>query len=108
VMAEAFSSRVYNAVTAFSWASFEPLALAHRATSSIAAASAYWLCSRRVNTSAVAMRASVLSGTAHSLSLSLEVVRAHPSPFHVKDGPAIRRQDSCPAGLSRLQRNSGI
>jgi hypothetical protein len=35
VIADAFASRVSNAVTAFSWASLEPLALAHRATSSL-------------------------------------------------------------------------
>lgn len=40
----------------------EPLALAHRATSSIEAAGAYWLCSRRVSTFAVAVYASTLSG----------------------------------------------
>ena len=60
-MADAFVSRVCNAVTAFSWASLEPLDLAQRAASSIAAAKACWLCSRRVSTSAVAMWVSVLS-----------------------------------------------
>lgn len=64
MMADAFASRVSNAVTAFSWASLEPLAFAHRATSSIAAASACWLWRRRVSTSAVAIWVSVLSGMA--------------------------------------------
>ena len=61
VIADAFASRVCNAVTAFSWVSLEPLALAHRATSSIAEARACWLCSRSVRTSAIAIWTSVFS-----------------------------------------------
>ncbi len=82
VIADAFTSRVCNAVTAFSCTSLEPLALTHRATSSIAAASACWLCSRRVSTSAVAIWASVLSGTAHFLEF---VCRSRQSPCSSSD-----------------------
>lgn len=64
MMADAFASSASIAAMACSWVSLEPLALAHRATSSIAATNAYWLCSRRVNTSAVAIWASELSGMA--------------------------------------------
>ena len=64
VIADAFASRVFSAAMALSWTSGESVSLAHKATSSIAAAIACWLCSRRVNTSAVAMWASVLSGMA--------------------------------------------
>ncbi|MNF61299.1 hypothetical protein D3C84_429380 [compost metagenome] len=77
MMADAFASRVSSAVTAFPWASLEPLALAHRATSSIAAAKACWLWSRRVNTSAVAMWASVLSGMAVVLEWCKDRSPAH-------------------------------
>lgn len=55
VMADAFVFSASIAAMACSWASLEPPAFAHRATSSIAAANAYWLCSRRVSTSAVAI-----------------------------------------------------
>lgn len=55
-------SSVSSAVMALLCASGEPVDLAHKATSSIAAASACWLCSSKVSTSAVAMLASVLSG----------------------------------------------
>jgi len=62
-MANAFSSSVCNAVVAFSWISLDPLALTHRATSSIAEARACWLCRSNVSASAVAMLASELVGT---------------------------------------------
>lgn len=55
MMADAFLSRVSSAVMALSCVSGEPVALAHKATSSIAAASACWLWSKSVSTSAVAM-----------------------------------------------------
>lgn len=67
MIADVFASRVSIAAMICSWASLEPLAFAHRATSSIAAAKASWLCNRRVSTSAVAMWASVLSGMADVL-----------------------------------------
>ena len=63
-IADVFASRVSIAAMMCSWASLEPLAFAHRATSSIAATNAYWLCSRRVSTSAVAIWASALYGMA--------------------------------------------
>lgn len=62
MMAEAFLSSVSSAVMALLCASSEPVDLAHNATSSIAAASACWLCNSKVSTSAVALLASVLSG----------------------------------------------
>ena len=61
MIADAFASRVSSAVTAFSCTSGEPVDFAHAATSSIAAASACWLCKSKVRTSAVAMWASELS-----------------------------------------------
>lgn len=55
MIADAFASRVCNAVTAFSWASVEPLALAYRANFSIAAAVAVWFSARRWSVSASEM-----------------------------------------------------
>lgn len=61
VMADAFMSIVSSAAITLPCTTDEPDDFAHKATSSIAAASACWLCSRRVNTSAVAILAWLLS-----------------------------------------------
>lgn len=61
VMADAFLSMVSTAPITLPCVMGEPVDLAHKASSSIAAASACWLCSRRVNTSAVAILAWLLS-----------------------------------------------
>jgi len=60
-MADAFLSMVSSAVMTFSCTSGEPVDLADKDNSSIAAASACWLCKRRVRTSAVVMLVWLLS-----------------------------------------------
>ena len=97
-MADAFASSVSNAVTAFSWTSLDPLALTQRATSSIAAAKACWLCRRRVRTSAVAIWASVLSGMAHFLEF---VCRRCQSPCSSSDS-VIPNPSASTLAASRL------
>lgn len=61
-MAKAFASRVLRAAMTLLCVSREPVDLAHKATSSIAAAIACWLCNTKVSTSVAAMLASILSG----------------------------------------------
>ena len=61
-MADAFLSMVSSAVMTFSCTSGEPVDLAHKDSSSTAAARLCWLCKRRVRTSAVEMLAWLLSG----------------------------------------------
>lgn len=70
VMADAFLSMVSSTAFTLLCAYSEPVDRAHKAISSIAAATACWLCSNRVNASAVAMFASVLSGISGHPSLS--------------------------------------
>lgn len=58
-MTDALLSMVCSEAVALSRTPGEPVELAHKAISSIAAANACWLCSSRVRTSATAMLAGV-------------------------------------------------
>lgn len=57
MMADAFLSMVSSAAIALSCVTDEPVDFAHKEISSIAAASACWLCNNSVKTSAIAMLA---------------------------------------------------
>lgn len=66
VIADAFLSMVSSAAIALSCTSGEPVDFTHKETSSIAAASACWLCNNSVRTSAMAILV-WLSGMTSSL-----------------------------------------